>query len=132
MALKKTMEHVSGAKASYWNFGGAVVSKQEKTAQFIFLGYIDEGFARAGKQPLDARRLEIKGPEYDALLGGDKIFKSSIVDIAYAAARAHPEFFGAESDNEPKPVSTPRPLTLAERARTAEPAPLPLEMEPGL
>lgn len=81
MALRKELEHASGAKAEYWIVGELTVSFLQPAAKIVMLGFVNADARRSGKPPLDSREIQVQGE--DAL----KLRVDSPKAIAYGFAR---------------------------------------------
>ncbi len=59
MALMKTLDHASGAQATYWRVIEVAVNYFAGVGGVALAGYVSKVARQAGKAPLDSRQLAI-------------------------------------------------------------------------
>lgn len=69
MALRKEIEHISGATVSYWRVGGVFLDDIGKVGRIVLVGYVDTAARERERPPLDRRDCLIPKERFDEVVG---------------------------------------------------------------
>lgn len=87
MALKKTVEQENGIVSKYWSIGTKDESFKDRAYTITLFGYATEKTKRDGKQPLDAKVIQI---------GTGKAYKPDLTRAElYKLIKKHPDWTDA-------------------------------------